>query len=216
MTRETKADRRARILSEARALLATEGFDGLSLRRLAAHAGVTVPTIYNLVGGKEQILLDLASDLLAEVEAALKGVDEDKPLERAEAVVTVAIAAIERAPEFQRAALLAIDYLDRDGTQSTWERMGKRAAAMQEGAARTARNLGLLRGEIPADLIGSQIFRIYRAAARDWCCRRFSLTEFRRIALTGVYLTLAADASEEFRQVLLFRLSSISATSAAH
>ncbi|MFM8940255.1 MAG: TetR/AcrR family transcriptional regulator, partial [Phenylobacterium sp.] len=85
--KETKVDRRDRILAEARALLEAEGFDGLSLRKLAVQARVTVPTIYNLVGGKEQILLELTSDWVAGIEGALSAIAEERPLERAEAVV---------------------------------------------------------------------------------------------------------------------------------
>lgn len=204
--KETKVDRRDRILAEARALLEAEGFDGLSLRKLAVQARVTVPTIYNLVGGKEQILLELTSDWVAGIEVALSAIAEERPLERAEAVVCVAIAEIERAPGFHRAALLAIDALDRDAGHANWDRIGQRAAAMQEKAALAARQEGLLEGRIPARLIGEQIFRTYRAASRDWSCRRLSLPEFRRIALTGVYFAFAADACEPFRRVLAQKL----------
>lgn len=56
-----KIDRRARIIAEARRLIGEHGFDGLSLRKLAAAAGVTVPTIYNLIGGKGKSLMNCLS-----------------------------------------------------------------------------------------------------------------------------------------------------------
>lgn len=203
---KAKEDRRTRILTEARTLLSAEGFEGLSLRKLAASAGLTVPTIYNLVGGKEQILLELALSMIASVETALDDIAESQPLERAEAVVLVAIAEISRAPEFHRAALLAIDYLDRTAAPPGWDRLGRRATAMQEKAILSAQRLGLLEGQISAKLIASQIFRTYRSASRDWSLQRCSLPAFRSTALAGIYLGFAADASPALGAILASRL----------
>ena len=209
VTLETKADRRARILTQARMLLSMEGFEGLSLRKLAARAGLTVPTIYNLVGGKEQVLLELALQMIASVETALDDIEESQPLERAEAIVLVAIAEIERAPDFHRAALLAIDHLDRNGSPPGWDRLSRQAAAMQEKATVAAQRIGLLEGQISASLIAEQIFRTYRSASRDWSVRRCSLPQFRRMALAGVYLGFAADASPGLRPVLARKLKKL-------
>lgn len=207
---ETKADRRARIFDEARALISAEGFEGLSLRKLAARAGLTVPTIYNLIGGKDEILIELAGDMIGVIEAALRAVDEARPLERAEAVVLASTDEIARAPEFHRAALLAIGFLDRHAmAHADWDRLGRRAARMQEEVALAARRQGLLEGRISAELLGLQIFRIYQGAQRDWALRRISLEQFRDIALAGVYLNLAADASEAFRTVLVEKIGGL-------
>ena len=48
--------RRERILDLARDIIAEKGFDGLNLRDLAEKAGVTKPTIYNLIGDKETLI----------------------------------------------------------------------------------------------------------------------------------------------------------------
>ena len=47
------AERRERILEAARGLVERGGYDGLTMRSLATASGVTVPTVYNLIGGKE-------------------------------------------------------------------------------------------------------------------------------------------------------------------
>lgn len=206
---KAKEGRRTRILAEARALLSAEGFEGLSLRKLAARAELTVPTIYNLVGGKEQILLELVLAMIASVEATLADIAEDQPLERAEAVVLEAISEIRRAPEFHRAALLAVDHLDRHAAPPGWDRLERQAAAMQEKAALAAQRQNILEGHIPASLIADQIFRTYRSASRDWSHRRCSLPEFRRVALAGVYLGFAADASPAWRPILVEKLKNL-------
>ena len=48
--------RRERILDSARDLISDQGFDKLTMRALAQASGVTVPTIYNLIGNKDAVL----------------------------------------------------------------------------------------------------------------------------------------------------------------
>jgi AcrR family transcriptional regulator len=51
-----QADRRAAILAAARALFAEGGSDSLTLRRIAARSGSTVPTIYSIVGNRDAVV----------------------------------------------------------------------------------------------------------------------------------------------------------------
>jgi AcrR family transcriptional regulator len=46
------AERRQRILGAARRLVAERGYEALTMRELAQVSRVTVPTLYNLIGGK--------------------------------------------------------------------------------------------------------------------------------------------------------------------
>ena len=69
---EQMAERRDRILEAARALIAARGFDGLTMRELAQEAGVTVPTIYNLVGNKDEVLF---STVREQTDRWLQGID---------------------------------------------------------------------------------------------------------------------------------------------
>ena len=48
--------RRDRILNSARELISSKGYSRLTMRSLAEAAGVTVPTIYNLIGNKDAVL----------------------------------------------------------------------------------------------------------------------------------------------------------------
>jgi AcrR family transcriptional regulator len=53
------------VLDEARALIAEEGLTGLSLRSLARRLGISSPALQWHVGSRDQLLLDLADDVLA-------------------------------------------------------------------------------------------------------------------------------------------------------
>lgn len=48
--------RRQRILVAARKLISEQGYESLTMRALAEASGVTVPTIYNLIGNKDAVL----------------------------------------------------------------------------------------------------------------------------------------------------------------
>ena len=48
--------RRDRILEAARELISKHGSGHLTMRSLAEASGVTVPTIYNLIGNKDAVL----------------------------------------------------------------------------------------------------------------------------------------------------------------
>lgn len=207
---ETKEDRRARIFDQARRLIGENGFEGLSLRKLAIASGVTVPTIYNLIGGKDKILLEMNAGMVRLIEHELTRIDQDHPLEIAEAVVIEATRITGEDENFHRAALVASDHLHRTASEhADWRDLGRRAAGMQEMAARNAQKMGLLKGRISPALIGRQIFRNYQSASRDWAYRLIDLNEFRRIALLGVYLHLAADAAEPFHQVLIEKINAL-------
>lgn len=57
------AERRQHILALARQMLAEAGYDGLSMRELAARANVAVSTIYTAFGSKDDLIYEASSDL---------------------------------------------------------------------------------------------------------------------------------------------------------
>lgn len=59
---------RAVVLNAARGLLAEEGLDALTMRRVAARLAVAPNALYSHVAGKTQLLDDLLDDALAAVE----------------------------------------------------------------------------------------------------------------------------------------------------
>jgi AcrR family transcriptional regulator len=52
-----REERKQRILAEARQLIANRGYEAVTMRELAEKSLVSVPTLYNLFGGKNKILL---------------------------------------------------------------------------------------------------------------------------------------------------------------
>jgi AcrR family transcriptional regulator len=199
--------RRERILQAARGLIGSLGFSGLTLRELAEAAGVTVPTIYNLIGNKDQLLRELNEEMMSHLESRLASRPSEPALARAEAIVTESIALFSTDADFYRAALIAADYVERAMTRE--ESLGRRSVRLPAEVCRAAQAAGELRGTISAEVLGEQIFRAYRTACRDWANHRLSLSRFRAKALLGVYLTLAADAVDTFHCVLVAKIGQL-------
>jgi AcrR family transcriptional regulator len=72
------------IVDAADAIVAEEGFDALSMRRLAARCGVGAMTLYGYVRTKEDVLGALANRLMSEIELPD---DDDQPWDRQVAAV---------------------------------------------------------------------------------------------------------------------------------
>ena len=59
-------DRRHRILSAARELVADQGYEGMVMSQVAERAGVSPTTLYNLYNTKDELVLAALRDLLVE------------------------------------------------------------------------------------------------------------------------------------------------------
>ena len=69
--------RRRRILDAARSLIAKGGMAALSMRKLATEAGLSVTTLYNLYGVRDEILHALIDDAVDRIEPVL---DAEAPI----------------------------------------------------------------------------------------------------------------------------------------
>ena len=80
---------------------------------------------------------------------------------------------------------------------------------MAATACRAAIAQGYLSGRISAETLGLEMFISYRGPMRDWAQGIISMGECRRRQLRGFYLVMAADATPEFREVLLSKIESL-------
>lgn len=206
--------RRDRLLAEARALLTVHGFEALNLRELARLAGITVPTIYNLIGNKEEVLVALFAEVLSEIETRIRDHATGDALHRAGAVAEISTSLFAEDENYYRSAFLAVEFLNQSGAHHdkvtqiyAW---GERMAT---DGVRACGEAGLLRGRIAPEQLGELILRSFRTSCREWAFAQIALEEFRRIALIDIYTTLAADASDSFHSVLVKKIAALAATS---
>lgn len=196
--------RRERLLAEARQLLAAGGFEALNLRELARRADVTVPTIYNLIGKKEDVLIALGEDVLREIEVRTRPDDNADAMTQAAAVVDKTTALFAEDEAFYRAAFLAVEWLDQGGQHhAAAARLYAWVDRLIRGGIDACLGSGLLRAQVPAEALAALCTRNFRMSCRGWAFGHYDIDEFRRIALSDLYITLCADAVETFHRQLL-------------
>lgn len=203
--------RRRRILFEARRMLTKDGYDALTTRGLAKAAGVTQPTLYNLIGSKEDILEKLINEAIERIWDRLNRFESSSPLETVEAVAKESIALFREDEAYYRAALIAGDRIHTFVATDTTPRdvtisAESEAVRMASQAAIAAIEAGSLKGRIPAHILGQQMYTCYQGPMRYWAYGHISVDEFETRALRGFYMTLAADAAPEFRSILEAKL----------
>ena len=199
--------RRERILAEARNLLARDGFDALNFRDLASKADVTVPTVYNLIGKKEEVLLALAEEVLAEIEARFPNKENADPLDAAAAVVAGCTQIFSENTDYYRPAFLALESLDQSGQyHEEVERIYDWVGTLMHRGIDICIDANLLRGRITREQMSTLMTRSFRMNCRAWAFGYNTIAEFREQALADLYLILAADAVETFHARLLRNL----------
>lgn len=199
--------RRARLIAEARGLLARGGFEALNLRDLARMADVTVPTIYNLIGNKDEVLLALGADVLKEVEKRISTVNSSDPLVLASAPVEESTRLFAENEDLYRAAFLAIEWLDqRPRHHAEAAQILVWAGDVFANGFQACRKAGLLKGRVSLQMLGQMMMRCFRTSCREWALGLSNLEEFRCIALSDLYMTLAVDADDAFHRQLVQRI----------
>ena len=205
---ESMARRKSLILSHARKIIAEQGFDELKIRDLAERAELTVPTIYNLIGGKQDVLDAIIEELIAKLATLQATVATNQIDEPFILLITKLADLFNEDEDYYRAAFLAGD---RSGAFEQRSEGGiyARSLIFPIEACRVAANAGLLRGQVPLEIMGENIYGSYRLARQDWTLGYIGLNEFRNRALTGTFLCLAADATDEYREKLMKRVSAL-------
>lgn len=202
--------RRERILEEARKKLAEGGFDALNLRDLAEVSGITVPTIYNLIGNKAEVLKALVMGYFADYELSLEKrlpcPTQQLPL----VMIRTFVEMIALDEDYHRATALASERLENESHERS--DYGFKRAPLRKFAGKLchhAKEEGLLRGEVDNELLVEQMISSHQIAFRDWAHHVISLEELGRQSLAGFYIALAADAADDFRAELTAALADL-------
>ncbi len=178
-SRRNQRLRRAQILASIRRLLTEDGLDGVTVRGIAQASGHAVQTIYNLVGPRDQAIVEAISEYTRFVgHTALP--DPGDP----NAVVEIIgrwLQSIEAAPEFCRQVCLiffspsrAIFYHFRD----------KQLKAMQ-GLLAKQQKCGILRADANLGDLSEQLVTFASASCVEWADRPFPLEQLHRRICSG-------------------------------
>ncbi len=204
-----KALRKQRILDEARELIATKGFEAFTLSELAQRAGVSIPTIHNLFGKKQEVFEALCGEMVVKVNEAVSDPDLTDPID-AVGVYIENLLGLYRADEaFYRAAFVAGE---RTGLFEHQLPSGifNRSLKIARQICQNGIDHGYLKGDVDTDWLAEQLFGSQRLARQDWVNGYIDLTRYRVQVLIGMYITFAADATPAFRKRLLAAIDQLS------
>lgn len=204
-----KIKRRDHILFCAAELIAKDGLDALTLALLAEKADVTIPTIHNLVGKKSDLYDTLVQESMDQVMEAGASIDRSNT-----------IAAVESFAE-NLITLLATNQIKFKAAFIVGERIGYFAHNRPDGIYRRSLAIateicsqglsdGDLQGEISTQKMAAHLFASQRLARQDWLSGYISLATYRQQLVTGMMITLCADASPAFKETLLSKLTVLS------
>lgn len=188
---EKMATRRERILETARILIEREGYDGLTMRNLASESGVTVPTLYNLIGNKEEVLFAAVEEQTRPFVANLERVGTDLV-----AVVEATVRQLVRRPRYYRALLLVLSNSER--SDPARRHVGRAVADQLSSSLARLSESGELAPWVDRTVLAQRLHAHLDMASLEWARGTLTATSFRAAALFDVstaMLGLCADPS---------------------
>ena len=187
--------RRERIFTIAKRLIAEKGLEDFTISELAEEAGVTTPTIHNLFGKKSDIIKELVSNLIEEMQSIFLHNPPIDPIENAKFFIDSMVAAYEQDTNFYRAALMSAEQVrlfDPRIPDGLFQRAEQLAAPRKEWY-----ESGLFLGNIESSTIMKRVHSSNRLGRLDWVRGYIDLNQFRHQVLEGILMVYASDASPE-------------------
>jgi AcrR family transcriptional regulator len=203
---EHKAERRERILAAAKQLVKERGYDGLTMRDLARASKVSVPTLYNLFGGKDEILVAELQSMAGAIMRALPATG-DSFFQRGMTAFEAGMRIIEDAPEFFRAVIQM--FLTSPATDEVRRRTELGFIAVMEANLRAAKAAGQLAEWAEPAIVARHMFALHMASFLAWGIGQIDLATFRAAAMSGVCHLLAGVARGPFADEVEARIRAI-------
>jgi AcrR family transcriptional regulator len=201
--------RRQRILQAARVLLSRGGLGALSMRKLAEEASLSVNTLYNLWGTREEILQALTLDARDQMEASLpKDESPDDPIDYCRSLVRATVRETCRQHELFRPMMLAWLEGEIAGHPSPVEPMAH-SILMLGQVIRNARTRGFLESTLSPEQVAWQIHHGAQFASVQWALGRIDDAHFEARALYGLNLAFLGLVPEERRPEIQAKLKGL-------
>ncbi|MBW2294054.1 MAG: TetR/AcrR family transcriptional regulator [Deltaproteobacteria bacterium] len=171
----------------------------LTMRRLAAGARLSVTTLYNLIGGREEIIKALIGDSIDRMNRVLeREAPLEDPLQRCRALITVGTDHVVENKEYFQPLIMAL-YEAASREDVPRRPISNRATSMYSLAIQEAISQGLLTDVLDPDVLGSQIFHGWETAYMHWGRGIIDEASFRARALYGLYVALLGAAAPHVR-----------------
>jgi AcrR family transcriptional regulator len=189
-----KFRRQLAILDAARTIIVKSGEAGLTMREVAAQAGLSLATPYNLFGSKQAILEAILEEDYIAFRQYFDQRESETPLTRIFDMIDSGVEHYKRAPEFYRPILALVS--------RNPEAVLKPQAAYVREMVSAALAAGCLRPETSVALVSSAIVRLFRAVSQEWVNDQLTLDQFRDEIGAHFALLLASLVSDAHQKSL--------------
>lgn len=197
-----KAERRGRIIQAARDLIRETGNAGLSMRALAAKAGVSLATPYNLFGSKRAIVLAVLDDV-REYQDRFAHLRSSDPLERLFTAVDMAIQFYVDDPQFYRTLWAAMFDASDDVRREIYNQQRNE---FWRGLVQDAAAAGVVASDVDVELLFHALDRSFGAAMLEWVVGELAADQLAATIRHSYALILRGAASTDWRGPLEARL----------
>ncbi len=196
-----KLKRRRAILDAARQIITELGDAGLTMRALAAHAGVSPATPYNLFGSKQAVLQAVYDEDQEEFYRDFEVRASKEPLTRLFDLIDMSIAHWLRTPEFHK-ALLAILYRSAVIAVQSGVNPPRLTYVFVQELVDEAVAAGVLRPDTPVAIVTATLARIFRSAGQEWIDGVLTLEQARNDLGRSFALVLAGQVTPTWKEPL--------------
>ena len=185
-----KRRRRQQILQAAHDLLARDGVQALTMRALAERSSVSVPTVYALVGGRDDVIAALMDTAVHRFDAGVAALDS-RGLFRATTIVELFADILDHERDLLH-ALLASGALVAAGSEPPL--LFHRRQVELERAFREAVEDGELRRDVDPVFAATTAVRLGMGVIIDWVVQAGDPTDLRSELLRSMSVVMAAFA----------------------
>lgn len=180
--------------------------DQVSAEAIAARAGMSTPSLYNLIGTREALLGALLDDMFLSLEERVSALGAADPIARGQAVV------IEGARLFAADPQVFRYVVRRSGALQRISDVGVEhpPLPLQIEAMTAAQRSGLITEQLPGRQIARQILVCFIGAMREWGGELYGSDAFEAQTAHGFWTVIAATAVRaELRERALSEMAAL-------
>jgi AcrR family transcriptional regulator len=193
---------RAEILHAVGEIIAVDGLDGLTMRKLADRAGVAVATLYNQFADRDGVLVAFVSSGLDQLELELDEQPAADPIDGTRVLFTALDETIEARRHVWRPVLATLRSVPNSPRMGG---VGERIVAAIEADLAKALAAGLLVADCQVDRLAWHIFVSWMRGLERWAQGTIDWDLYRSSTQTAIEVALAAVLLEPLRTEALRR-----------
>lgn len=197
---------RAEVLVAAGEIIAEEGLEGLTMRKLAARAGVAVATLYNQFGDRGGVLVAFVSNGLDQLEVDFDDQSTRRPIDTTRALFQALDDTVGTAIDVWRPIFASLQ--SGPGVHGMGS-VGERVVQIIEHDLADAAAEAMFIGECDIERLARHIFTARMNRLEKWATGVIDWNWYRESSEMGLELTLAAVIASPDARVAALRLSGI-------